>query len=199
LRDRGSLASPSGTNASAPSSAHPLHAYDALRHHTRGLTRGSRLDSHRTGEGRVVRTNPRHLLPYESLRTFRPADRRHIDLLFGNRHICVAPFRCPILRYGVDQDRIPRTASVCSGLATLRTREMRTTDNCHPHTRKNSCTRVRSFPTRSRLDFRASPRKSASAEVLRLCTDAIEEPRVSRPRIRFGVPVQPAREFSSLS
>lgn len=116
----------------------------------------------------------------------------------GNRHTRVAPFCIPILRCGVDHDRIPRRASVCSGLATL------AHARCAPpttaiHTLEISCTRVRSFPTRSRLDNRASTRSSAPAEVLRLCTDTIEEPSVSRRQARFSEPVQPARDCSSLA
>jgi hypothetical protein len=66
------------------------------------------------------------------------------------------------------------------------------------HTLEISCTRVRSFPTRSRLDCRASTRRSVPVEVLRLCTDTIEEPSVSRRQARFSEPVQPVRNYSFL-
>lgn len=77
--------------------------------------------------------------------------------------------------------RDPPSASVCSGLAALRTRGMRSTNTCHPTT-STSCTRARPFSGRSRLRDRALTRSPRTGEVSR--------PDASQGTLRFhdGLP-----------
>jgi len=85
LRDRGRLLeSPSGTVASAPSSTHSLDAsWDSCESHHARLTCWSRPDSQQTGEGLLVRTNPKRLLSCELLHALRRVVCKCVVVLFG--------------------------------------------------------------------------------------------------------------------
>jgi len=90
----------------------------------------------KAGEGLMERTNPKRLLPCRSLRAFRHADckMRHLPVWVKAARASHRFTTRSFVAASTAHEFLGKLASAQS-LATLCTREMRTTDTCHLHTR----------------------------------------------------------------